>query len=76
MSSLDDTVWQPEVIVLAIFGYTNKVSEQELQEDILIPILRPMNIKNGHLAGLCPAFCRPINIHRPAANEHLKCSLV
>jgi len=23
-----------------------------------------MNIKNGHLAGLCPAFCRPINVHR------------
>ena len=34
-----------------------------------------MNIKNGHLAGQSPAFCRPINIHRPAANEHFKCSL-
>ena len=42
MSSLGDTVWQPAVIVLAIFGYTNKVSEQELQEDILIPILKEL----------------------------------
>jgi hypothetical protein len=42
MSNLDDTVWQPAVIVLAIFGNTNKVSEQELQENILIPILKEL----------------------------------
>ena len=42
MSNLDDTVWQPAVIVLSIFGYTNKVLEQELQENILIPILKEL----------------------------------
>ena len=47
----------------------------ELKKEHIIQI-RPMNIKNGHLAGQSPAFCRPINIHRPAANEHFKCSLV
>ena len=38
----------------------------------LFEIFRPMNIKNGPLAGQSPAFCRPINVHRPAANEHFR----
>ena len=78
MSNLDDTVWQPAVIVLSIFGYTNKVLEQELQENILIPILKELGRPPDKL--LIPTegnssiyiqdwaealHIRPININRP-----------
>ena len=42
MSCLDDTVFQPNVIILAIFGNTNKVSEQDIQDNTLIPILKEL----------------------------------
>ena len=42
MSCLDDTVFQPNVIILAIFGNTNKVSEQDIQDNMLIPILKEL----------------------------------
>jgi hypothetical protein len=33
--SLDEAIYEPDVIVLGIFGNTNKVTEQELQENTL-----------------------------------------
>jgi hypothetical protein len=42
MSCLDDDIFQPNVIVVAIFGNTNKVSEQDIQDNTLIPILREL----------------------------------
>ena len=42
MSCLDDTVFQPNVIVVAVFGNTNKVSEQDIQDNTLIPILKEL----------------------------------
>ena len=42
MSCLDDTVFQPKVIVIAVFGNTNKVSEQDIQDNTLIPILKEL----------------------------------
>lgn len=40
--SLDDTIYKPDVIVLGVFGSTNKVSEQDLQDNTLVQILREL----------------------------------
>ncbi len=42
MSSLQDEIYEPNVIVLGVFGNTNKVSEQDLQENILNLILQEL----------------------------------
>lgn len=38
-SVLSDTLFSPEIIILAIFGYNNKITENELQENVLLPFL-------------------------------------
>ena len=40
--SLNDDIFEPDVIILAIFGNTNKVSEQDLQENTLTLILQEL----------------------------------
>ena len=40
--SLEDTLFTPCPIVWGIFGHTNKVSEQELQEHTLMPLLEEL----------------------------------
>ena len=40
--SLNDEIYEPDVIVLAIFGNTNKVSEQDIQENTLNLILQEL----------------------------------
>lgn len=40
--SLDDIIYEPEVIVLGVFGHTNKVSEEDLQENTLTLILQEL----------------------------------
>jgi hypothetical protein len=40
--ALDDTLFEPNVIVLGIFGNTNKVSEQDLQDNTLTLILQEL----------------------------------
>ena len=42
MSLLDEEIYEPQVIILGIFGNTNKVSEQDLQENTLTPILQQL----------------------------------
>jgi len=42
MTTLEDTLFDPKVIVLGVFGSTNKVSEQDLQEQVLLPILQEL----------------------------------
>ena len=42
MSCLDDDVFQPNVIVVAVFGNTNKILEQDIQDNTLIPILKEL----------------------------------
>lgn len=42
MSYLDDDIFQPNVIVFAIFGNTNKVLEQDIQDNTLTPILKEL----------------------------------
>ena len=42
MSSLQDEIYEPDVIVLGVFGNTNKVSEQDLQENTLNLILQEL----------------------------------
>jgi hypothetical protein len=39
---LNDLIEEPEVIILGIFGYTNKVSEQDLQDNTLTLILQEL----------------------------------
>ena len=39
-STLEDTVYQPQLILLSVFGATNKLSEQELLENTLTPLLQ------------------------------------
>ena len=41
-SILDEEVYEPDVIVLGIFGNTNKVSEQDLQDNTLTLILQEL----------------------------------
>jgi hypothetical protein len=41
-SVLDDIIYEPNVIVLGIFGNTNKVSEQDLQDNTLTLILQEL----------------------------------
>ena len=40
--SLEDTIYEPDVIILAVFGNTNKVSEQDLQDNTLTLILQEL----------------------------------
>ena len=40
--SLDDQIFEPNVIILAVFGNTNKVSEQDLQDNTLTLILQEL----------------------------------
>lgn len=40
--SLDDQIFEPDVVVLGIFGNTNKVSEQDLQDNTLTLILQEL----------------------------------
>jgi len=42
MTTLEDTLFDPKVFVLGVFGSTNKVSERDLQERILLPILQEL----------------------------------
>jgi len=42
MSVLEDTIFSPQVIILSVFGYTNKISEQDIQDNTLIPILHEL----------------------------------
>lgn len=35
----DDIIYEPKTIILGIFGYTNKISEEEILDNNLIPIL-------------------------------------
>jgi hypothetical protein len=42
MTTLEDTLFDPKVIVLGVFGSTNKVSERDLQEHVLLPILQEL----------------------------------
>lgn len=39
---LNDTIYDPDTIILGIFGYTNKISEQDLQDNILTLILQEL----------------------------------
>lgn len=40
--SLNDEIFEPNVIVLSVFGSTNKVSEQDLQDNTLTLILQEL----------------------------------
>jgi hypothetical protein len=40
--SLDDQIFEPNVIVVGVFGNTNKVSEQDLQDNTLTLILQEL----------------------------------
>lgn len=42
MPLLDDEIYEPQVIILGVFGNTNKISEQDLQENTLTPILQQL----------------------------------
>jgi len=39
-STLEDTVYQPQLIILSVFGSTNKVTEQDIIENTLTPLLQ------------------------------------
>lgn len=39
---LDDIIYEPNVIILGVFGNTNKVSEQDLQDNTLTLILQEL----------------------------------
>ena len=39
-STLEDNVYQPQLILLSVFGATNKLSEQDLLENTLTPLLQ------------------------------------
>lgn len=41
-STLEDLVFDPKVIIMSIFGHTNKVSEVDLQENTLTLLLQEM----------------------------------
>ena len=41
-STLEDTIYQPRAIIMAVFCYTNKVPEKELQENTLTLLLQEM----------------------------------
>jgi hypothetical protein len=40
MSSLEETIYEPDIIVLGVFGSTNKISEKDLQDNTLTLILQ------------------------------------
>jgi len=39
-STLDEMVFQPHVMILSVFGYNNKITEQELLDNTLMPLLQ------------------------------------
>jgi len=39
---LDDIIYKPDIIVIAIFGNTNKISEQDIQDNTLTLILQEL----------------------------------
>jgi hypothetical protein len=39
MSTLDDEIYEPDTIILSVFGYTNKISEGDIHDNTLTPIL-------------------------------------
>lgn len=39
MTTLDDEIYEPQTIILSIFGYTNKISEGDILDNTLTPIL-------------------------------------
>ncbi len=39
MSTLDDEIYEPDTIILSVFGYTNKISEGDILDNTLTPIL-------------------------------------
>lgn len=39
MSTLDDELYEPDIIILSVFGYTNKISEEDILDNTLTPIL-------------------------------------
>jgi hypothetical protein len=41
-STLDDNVYEPQVIIVSIFGNTNKISEQDIQDNTLTLILQEL----------------------------------
>jgi hypothetical protein len=41
-SVLEDIIYEPDIIILGVFGNTNKVSEQDLQDNILTLILQEL----------------------------------
>ncbi len=41
-SILDDQIFKPNVIVLGVFGHTNKISEQDIQDNTLTLILQEL----------------------------------
>ena len=41
-SVLEDTIYEPTVIVIGVFGNTNKISEQDLQDNTLTLILQEL----------------------------------
>jgi hypothetical protein len=41
-SVLEDIVYEPNIIILSVFGNTNKISEQDIQDNILTLILQEL----------------------------------
>jgi len=41
-SVLEDTIETPSIIIWGIFGYSNTVSERNLQDQVLVPILQEL----------------------------------
>jgi len=39
-STLGDTLYQPQLIILSVFGSTNKVAQQDLLDNTLMPLLQ------------------------------------
>lgn len=39
MTTLDEEVYEPSIIILSVFGYTNKISEGDILDNTLTPIL-------------------------------------
>ena len=40
--SLNDAIYEPDVIILAVFGHKNKISEQDIQDNTLTLILQEL----------------------------------
>jgi len=39
---LDDIIFEPNIIILSVFGYLNKVSEPEFQEKVIMQLLQQL----------------------------------